>query len=405
MILLRALGLLPLAALLWPHPPAESTMIVVGDIAGYVSPCGCVKPMKGGLRRLATAARQMGSADPATLALYNGALAGPIGRQGEMKAETVAETLALIGVDAVNFSAHDAQFGPGVREAIQRLSGGKLVASGFAPEEGAWQTKVVNSGWTVFGLSAQRDRIASLTGLDPTDPKWAAGQQVALWDGDEASARRLARENPSLKLIVFSRLGQPTAQPLMEGTVRLVSPGEKGKQFLVLKWSGGNLKQTNVVELGPEWEDDGPATAAYHSYLARVTQERLIDRIPRRASDPYIGSKACQSCHTEAYDIWQKSAHGDALATLEKDGHDRDPDCTGCHVVGLDKVSGFVSRAKTPDLANVGCESCHGPGKDHSLDPVERKMVKVDEKSCMPCHNSEHSPGFNFAEYWKKIQH
>lgn len=406
MTLLRLTGLVPLLALLWPHHPPETVMIVAGDVEGYVSPCGCVKPMKGGLRRLATAVKQFGGADPSTLTLYNGSLAGALGRQGELKAETVAEALGLMGVDAINLSANDARFGRGVIEAIHRLSGERLLASGLAPAESRWRSSARMAGWNVYGVSAQPDRLALLAEGEIARPILGASRTVVLWDGDEASARSFVKAaNPAPSLVVFSRRGQPTATPLREGATQLVSPGEKGKQIVVLRWRGSELVATNVVDLGPEWKDDPAVSSAYKAYLARVTNEKLLDRIPRRASDPYIGTEACRSCHTEEYDIWKKSEHAGALATLEEDGHDRDPDCTSCHVVGLDKVTGFVSRAATPDLANVGCESCHGPGKEHALDPIIKKLPKLDVKSCMPCHNTEHSPGFEFETYWKRIQH
>jgi len=93
------------------------------------------------------------------------------------------------------------------------------------------------------------------------------------------------------------------------------------------------------------------------------------------------------------------------LATLEAEMQDRDPECISCHVVGVDKIEGFRDRKSTSDLADVGCESCHGPGQAHSLAPMQNAMPKIDEKSCNSCHVPAHSPGFDYSTYWPPIAH
>jgi hypothetical protein len=143
----------------------------------------------------------------------------------------------------------------------------------------------------------------------------------------------------------------------------------------------------------------------YSRYLNEVSTEGLLKDFPRVASQAFAGSAKCISCHESEGKIWKESRHADALASLEKDGHGDDPECVSCHVVGLDKSEGFRDRKTTPDLANVGCESCHGAGAAHASGPAKLPMAKVGETSCAPCHVPDHSPGFSFSEYWKKIAH
>ncbi len=139
----------------------------------------------------------------------------------------------------------------------------------------------------------------------------------------------------------------------------------------------------------------------------------------------FVGADKCKMCHQgpakgNVYQIWEKGPHAGAYQVLvdKKDGSEKNEKCVGCHVTGFGKATGYKigdADPKNAALANVGCEACHGPGadyknmaimKDHAKS-VENGLVVPDEKTCMTCHNKT-SPtfkGFDFATYWKKIQH
>ena len=117
-------------------------------------------------------------------------------------------------------------------------------------------------------------------------------------------------------------------------------------------------------------------------------------------------------------DVWQKSKHAGAWETLERAQKDTDrygwpvteyPDCISCHVVGYREKSGFVNHAQTPDLSDVGCERCHGPGSAHVTNPVGNKMGKVGggfaSRVCTECHDFEQTPDFDYNTRWGVIQH
>lgn len=73
-------------------------------------------------------------------------------------------------------------------------------------------------------------------------------------------------------------------------------------------------------------------------------------------------------------------------------------ECFHCHATGYGQPGGFVSFEKTPDMANAGCEVCHGPGADHveaGGDPEQIKG-KLDIKECETCHNPERVASFDF---------
>lgn len=72
--------------------------------------------------------------------------------------------------------------------------------------------------------------------------------------------------------------------------------------------------------------------------------------------------------------------------------------CFACHTTGYGQPGGFVDFEKTPNLANAGCEVCHGPGSAHvdsGGDPTRIKAKPV-MTECERCHNAERVQTFNF---------
>ena len=137
----------------------------------------------------------------------------------------------------------------------------------------------------------------------------------------------------------------------------------------------------------------------------------------------YVGAEKCKMCHKgdakgKVWEIWEASAHAKAYQTLvaKGDGSEKNAECLTCHVTGFGKPSGFaVGDSTKANLANIGCESCHGPGADYKAMAVMKDPAKAKEaglivptaETCKGCHN-EKSPtfkGFDFAEHGKKIMH
>jgi hypothetical protein len=398
-----------------PGAPQEHVLVLMGDTDGYLSPCGCTKPMTGGIRRRASAVRTLTKGVEATV-LENGGLVSGSGRQDHLKAEALGEALRHMGVTAANLTQSEARLGQGLVESLRNLAGGLFVQSNLRSGPSAPVAPYLSHGpFLIGGASSAHGAIASVLG-EASVPNDAAAKSLAeaaesagllpilmLADGLE-EARRLAKLEPRLRLIQYRSTGKPLDAPLWEGKTMLVSPGEKGKFVLRLGFLEGAFTYA-TVELTPNFEDDPAVSRVYRAYLARVDRENLLSKVPRTESKPFAGTSACLPCHQQAAQAFADSEHAHALQTLRDEGHGRDPDCVGCHVVGLERTTGFRSLEETPDLANVGCESCHGPGADHAAKPEAFPMPKVGAASCAPCHVPAHSPGFDFPSYWEKIKH
>jgi peroxiredoxin len=131
------------------------------------------------------------------------------------------------------------------------------------------------------------------------------------------------------------------------------------------------------------------------------------DLLPTRAD--YVGSDACQSCHEAEFATWEAGPHGHAVETLESAGKAENADCLECHTTAYGKTGGFapkVAVASQPDLARVGCESCHGPGGEHIGETAKRfgTILSLGDKCdscvilkiCGSCHDDANDPGFQF---------
>ena len=136
--------------------------------------------------------------------------------------------------------------------------------------------------------------------------------------------------------------------------------------------------------------------AAYFLFLARNAA---------LAADPaatYIGTAACRECHEQEYNNfirYSKKAHSNesVLKMRSKLTREELEGCYHCHTTGYGQKGGFVSYEKTPQLGDVGCETCHGPGSEHAetgdTDEIKRQPTV---ESCLACHNAERIQNFNF---------
>lgn len=377
--------------------PKDDTyeLVLTGDFDGLLTPCGCTDPMSGGIRRMATALKDLAIPGKTAL-LVNGGLTKEPGRQSELKSETFAQAFSAMDASAIHVTGSERALGPGALIALSNLAGSALVGR---PDDGAPIQPYVTRGPFLIG-----------GGIDSSDAEKVARaaqeaelRPVFLLDGDASQAARIAKSVPSLALVQFRSGGRPF-RAWVGGTLT-VSPGEKGKQLVRLLWRKGRFVSFSSVDLGPQYSNDPEISRIFGSYLKRVTEERLLESVPRTDGPAFAGSMACGNCHAGAMRIWKRSKHAHALQSLESEGEGTDPDCVKCHVVGLASTAGYRSAAQTPQLANVGCESCHGAGASHAADPRNTPMPKVGPAACAQCHTVEQSPDFQFASRWKLIRH
>jgi hypothetical protein len=371
--------------------------------------------MIGGIKRRASAVRSLLQTSR-LIVVDNGGLVAGTKRQDEIKAEAMAEALAMMAADAINLGVDEANLGKDMLASIQRLSGNKLVSTQLAaPAPLGIKPYIGKNGYLIGGICMQTEPIEKALSVKMVSAEKAASLLVAaaekrklkpflLLRGSEEDAKALAAKNPKLASIVYSGAGDPLSKPIEVGKTLVLTSGEFGKFFVTLSQDTKGVLSYKSSPLSPEYKDDPTVTATYFAYLDRVKDEKLLEQWPRVQTDEYAGSDTCGRCHKKAYSTWKETSHAIALESLEKVGHEFDPDCVSCHVVGLSSKAGFTSREKTPLLANVGCESCHGPLAAHAKSPRSKRPSRP-QTSCTSCHDTGHSTSFNYEVYWSKIAH
>jgi hypothetical protein len=115
------------------------------------------------------------------------------------------------------------------------------------------------------------------------------------------------------------------------------------------------------------------------------------------ASPRYAGAQACEGCHAAVHDPEVLTPHAGAFtnALFASLGGQTNNSCLACHTVGAGLPTGFVSLSKTPTLAGVQCENCHGPAANHAANPDDPTVVPHVELAatmCGGCHNAEYAP-------------
>lgn len=112
------------------------------------------------------------------------------------------------------------------------------------------------------------------------------------------------------------------------------------------------------------------------------------------ADSPFEGRKKCSSCHKIQAKSWKDTAHAKAMESLKPNtkkeaklkakldpakDYTQDKDCVGCHVDGFGEKGGYKIESPKKMLTGVGCESCHGPGRQYR--GGHRKAGQIFEKS------------------------
>ncbi len=129
--------------------------------------------------------------------------------------------------------------------------------------------------------------------------------------------------------------------------------------------------------------------------IAKLDRQQKTKKVTRNPL--YVGFKKCQPCHPKEVSSWSNSKHARSLESLIKNKKQNDLNCLPCHVTSVSLNNPTVALQLPNELKNVGCEVCHGPGKNHSNSPQSNSMISLPQKSvCLSCHTNKRDDTFNY---------
>lgn len=428
-------------------PPDRIRILVSGSLHGHLEPCGCASGQLGGLARRV---QHIGEQRNYDVLLEGGDLVDSATPLDPLKVLTATSVLFDIAhYDALGVGPKDLELPREEWSAF--LQKQPVVASDLQCADPAWpglpfvQKEVRGIKVRIASLltttpAALRAPEAAVKHLPPADA-WRAAlagaddatRRIVMLHGNDSEIRALIPQlqpPPDLAIGIDPGSIEPTSAASPVGNVPLVFAGTRGRVLLDV-WlhrdaQGGHaaceLVPLPASKTAPGGGGDPSTKEAIlqHRFTVQAdrTLEKMVRQRPTASGAAYVGSDQCKSCHESAYTAFTKMKHFGAWDTLVKAEKDPKrygwpvtayPDCVSCHVVGFGEKTGFDSYETTPQLANVGCERCHGPGSEHIQAPAKNKLGMLGgvrpSELCVQCHDFEQSPNFVYPEKWPLIQH
>jgi hypothetical protein len=324
-------------------------------------------------------------------------------------------------------------------------------------------------------VGKQITEMDSKTKFDPANKAMPAGVaamgvrnpefRVLLYQGPLELAKLIPQVAPDFNVILcLSQEDEPPGRPEVVKTAKgetwVVRVGHKGKNVGVVgvfppQNPGGPFEMKyQLVSIAPVYkakpadEKGHPILGLMQRYTKELKDEDYLGKygkVPHATqaalkdkplagginTSDYVGSAACKECHPTASGIWAKSKHSGAYATLvgakNPSLREYDAECIVCHTVGFRNQTGFANAAKTPNLKDVGCESCHGPSGAHVKRPRDKdiralinpwkapadetpkqktaRQLKI-EGMCRDCHDQDNDVTWKaFLPKWAQVEH
>lgn len=467
MLLAAVAGLFPLAPARGEDKSGEAalTIFLSSERLSEIEPCGCIQKQLGGVQF----ERVLYDREPraTSLRVDAGGFSSRIHHpEDAMRTRYALEAMAgELDLDAINVAARDLQLGRAwfetleeqVPEAPERMVSANIYEDSAFTERAFQPFRLVERELT--DGTRVRALITGIASPDPSAGRFSPeeGTGYFLRPAAEALAEVMEQAPEHDFALVLAYADPETVEAVTEGahTVDCVirgsgfaampgqdledavpllqHRGQEGKYLgkaRAIREADGSWRIAEDVawlEVSPELEP-APALVELIESYKQNTQEMMI-RQPRGLKTVYAGARTCASCHTSEYEQWKETRHAHALQTLVEKGMQYDSRCLKCHTVGFAQENGFYNVRESMPMANVQCESCHGPAAEHAslqyyLRAREGKAEDTEEfrtrkrraaevmpsrvvkaETCVQCHTPENDDHFVYEEKVRKVNH
>ncbi len=419
-------------------PDQTALVLFTGNTQAHLEPCGCFIGQSGGLPRRATAISgikdkgfspllvDLGGFLPVEQEQMKSGLIEQTTQLDQRRVQTTFTAMEMMDYDVLVSAQPEANLSENsVEQTLTdyrfQLLAAPSKASSLAQRPyliktvGSKRIALVELSWLEIGQAASIPK-----NLDSLLSEIQAQADIVIVSShlQPEVNRSLAKKYPNISAI----MSRDTGETERVGNVLLTYCYPHGKTLgaLTLTDTAGQISSTvEQIALTEEVSDDPNVRKLLNDFYEQVASDPQLQFashplfasgvLEQDSNNSYIGSEACQECHRKEFDQWSHSSHATAFNTLRMVGREYYSKCVSCHVTGFGYSSGYeIGKADRAHLAEVGCETCHGPGKQHTYTPLATNIRgKVEASTCMECHAPEHSPGFEqlVAQLMPEVDH
>lgn len=395
-------------------PLPSFTILYTGDTYNYLEPCGCCRYQIGGLLRRATVIRERRRQGKEVIVLDAGNrvdyyLSNQTKELERKKIVITHEALKRMGYDVANIGRSDL-FLPEELSTMRRDRTGSLeyISSTMTFKDESpkpYVIKKVGDGFVaVTGVTDAPGIQGSYKCADPyktlkkqvKEMTRRASFIVLLSMLPQEENRRIARDIPGISVII----GDEGKRVLKEGRTLILPTGTRGENVGEVEVTFDRVK--NCYDLRP--------TMILLDGKIKEDSElkRELDRLYKKHLGIAVESEGdvkkgmtpqeCGLCHRKELEHYKTTKHSIAFDDLVNKGRAVHQGCVPCHSIVARGAGSILATKIYRSQLNVQCVVCHKAGNRHFL-----KAKEISEKTCLRCHDKEHSKDFEFSKYRKKI--
>lgn len=451
------------------------------NINGELYPCGCRKFPLGGLEQVAG---ELGNAKKVSPYIYvdsgdtffeSTIIPDFVKKSSHFKAKKLAKALTKLGLEIYTPGDQDFAAGVDFLKQISEEEPFQFLITNSSPKLNIKHKKLIHkkvndmdlyfvgvlhpgllrSEYRKFILPAETELSKILKEI-PNSPK---SRIILLSHSGVDYDQMLAKKFPRLDWIIGAHSQSFLRYTIDVKNTKIVQVLSRNHYLGRIDLSLGDKKldKYELVEIRDE-KKDLISPNPFQKWLSDFKQEqdKIYEQEQNFSFDQNSGPKklstanSCIECHEAQGKFWQKTAHSMAYITLIKAKDDKNPQCIGCHSLGLNQEGGYNSykniiqkeedgkitavdydtywsefnditksvksirelpekkrltwhkveakaNAKykvTNNYAHVQCLNCHEQSSEHPFgEPLEKKEKHFQAK-CVQCHTRDQSPSW-----------